>query len=83
MREKVEESLYSKMQPVWMHSEDKRLSAHIEHGARFFGLYLDHPKRKPFKVALYCDGQQSCEFYCESIAQAHDYMRSYVEEKEL
>ena len=79
MREKVEESLYSKMQPSWMYSEDKRLSALITAENR--KLYPDHPKGLPFKVVLYFDGSFCHEFFVDSIEDGHEAMRRYVENK--
>ena len=80
MREKVEESLYSKMQPTWMHSECGRLDARLaivdpmKECAR-------RSRRKRFKVVLYFRGAFCHEFYCDSIEDGHNAMRRYVEKK--
>lgn len=76
MREKVEESLASRMEPVWMYSEDKRLSALITAENR--KLYPDHPRGLPYMVHFFLDGKYCCELYYGSVEKAHDAMRDYV-----
>lgn len=78
MREKVEESLYSKMQPTWMRSECGRLDARLDN-VDAMKECARRSKGKPFKVVLYFRGSFCHEFYCDSIKQGHDAMRSYVE----
>lgn len=80
MREKVEESLYSKMQPTWVRSECGRLDARLaivdpmKECAR-------RSRRKRFKVVLYFDGSFSHQFYLDTIEDGHYAMRRYVEKK--
>jgi len=83
MRELIEESLYSKMQPKWMSSECGRLDAELNEVSRY-GPHQECARRskgKPFKVILYFDGSFCHEFFVDSIEQGHDAMRRYVEEK--
>lgn len=72
----VQESLISKMQPTWMRSEDKRLSANLTAENR--KLYPDHPTGKPFRVVFFYDERFLCEKYCVSIAEAHSAMNSFI-----
>ena len=72
----VQESLISKMQPDWMHSEDKRLSANLT--AENLKLYPDHPKGKPFRVVFFYDERFLCEKYYGSIEEAHSAMHDFV-----
>jgi hypothetical protein len=81
MREKVEESLYSKMQPTWMRSECGRLDARLEKVDPMKECAI-RSRRKRFKVVLYFDGSFSHQFYLDTIEDGHDAMRRYVE-KEL
>jgi hypothetical protein len=81
MIEKIEESLYSKMQPTWMRSECGRLDAMLDN-VDAMKECARRSKGKPFKVVLYFRGSFCHEFYCDSIKQGHDAMRRYVE-KEL
>ena len=76
MKEKVEESLYSKMQPSKVRSEDGRLTAILSAENR--KLYPDHQKDKPFRVMCFYNGHYTCDFYCASIEEAHRLMRDYV-----
>ena len=76
MKEKAEESLYSKMQPSRVCSEDGRLTAMLSAENR--KLYPDHPKGKPFKVLFFHDGSWLCEQYYASIEESHQSMRNYV-----
>ena len=78
MREKIEESLYSRMQPTWMRSECGRLYARLEKVYAMKECAI-RSRRKPFKVILYFDGSFSHQFYLDTIEDAHDVMRSYVE----
>ena len=76
LSEAVEESLYSKMQPSQVRSEDGRLTAILS--AKNRKLYPDHPKGKPFKVLFFRDGSWLCEQYYASIEESHQSMRNYV-----
>ena len=76
LSEAVEESLYSKMQPSQVRSEDGRLTAFLSAENR--KLYPDHPKGKPFKVLFFHDGHWLCEYYYASIEESHQSMRNYV-----
>ena len=80
MREKVEESLYSKMQPTWMRSECGRLSASLVK-VDAMKECATRSRRKPFKVVLYFDGSFSHQFYVDTIEDGHYAMRRYVEEE--
>ena len=79
MREKVEESLYSKMQPTWMRSECGRLDARLEK-VDAMKECATRSRRKPFKILLYFDGSFSHQFYIDTIEDGHAIMRRYVEE---
>lgn len=81
MMEKVEESLYSRMQPTWMKSECGRLDARLASVDAMKECAI-HSRRKPFKVLFYFDGSFSHQFYLDTIKDGHDVMRRYVE-KEL
>jgi hypothetical protein len=72
----VQESLISKMQPDWMHSEDKRLSASLT--AENLKLYPDHPKGKPFRVVFFGDERWLWENYYASIEEAHSAMNAFT-----
>jgi hypothetical protein len=76
MKEKVEEALYSKMQPSQVRSEDGRLAAFLSAENR--KLYPDHPKGKPFRVVCFYNGHYTSDFYYASIEEAHRLMREYV-----
>lgn len=76
MKEKVEESLYSKMQPSRVCSEDGRLTAILSAENR--KLYPDHPKGKPFRVICFYNDHYTSDFYYSSIEEAHRLMRDYV-----
>ena len=80
MIEKIEESLYSKMQPTWMRSECGRLDASLEKVDAMKECAI-RSRRKPFKVILYFDGSFSHQFYLDTIEDGHDAMRRYVEEE--
>jgi len=80
MHEKVEESLYSKMQPTWMRSECGRFDATLD-DVNPMKECARRSKGKPFKVILYFRGAFCHEFYCDSIEDGHNAMRRYVEKK--
>lgn len=80
MMEKVEESLYSKMQPTWMRSECGRLEAELEKVNPMKECAI-RSGRRPFKVVLYFDGSFSHQFYLPTIEDGHYAMRRYVEKK--
>ena len=80
MREEVEASLYSRMQPTWMRSECGRLGARLERVNPMKECAI-RSRRKAFKVILYFDGSFSHQFYLDSIEDGHDAMRRYVEKK--
>lgn len=80
MREKVEESLASRMEPTWMRSECGRLDASLEKVDAMKECAI-RSRRKPFKVILYFDGSFSHQFYLDTIEDGHDAMRRYVEEE--
>tara|TARA_R100001509_G_scaffold83897_2_gene47543 strand:+ start:1230 stop:1481 length:252 start_codon:yes stop_codon:yes gene_type:complete len=83
MREKVEESLYSKMQPTWMRSDCGRFDATLQEVKRS-GPHQECARRskgKPFKVLLYFRGAFCHEFFVDTIEQGHDAMRRYVEKE--
>ena len=81
MSEKIEESLYSKMQPTWMRSDCGRFDARLEKVDAMKECAI-RSRRKPFKVVLYFRGSFCHQFYLDSIEDGHDAMRRYVE-KEL
>ena len=78
MREKVEESLYSKMQPTWVRSKCGRFDATLEN-INSMKECARRSRRKRFKVVLYFDGSFSHQFYLDTIKDGHDAMRRYVE----
>jgi len=80
VREKVEESLASRMEPTWMRSECGRLDASLEKVDAMKECAI-RSRRKPFKVILYFDGSFSHQFYLDTIEDGHDAMRRYVEEE--
>ena len=80
MREKVEESLASRMEPTWMRSECGRLDARLERVDAMKECAI-RSRRKPFKVILYFDGSFNHEFFVDSIEEGHYTMRKYVEKE--
>ena len=80
MIKEIEESLYSKMQPSWMRSDCGLLDARLEK-VDAMKECAKRSKGNPFKVILYFRGEFCHDFYCDSIEQGHDAMRSYVEKE--
>jgi hypothetical protein len=78
--EKVEESLYSRMQPTWMRSDCGRFDAQLA-DVKPMKECARRSKGSPFKVILYFRGAFCHEFYCASIEEGHDAMRYYVEKE--
>lgn len=72
----VQELLISKMQPTWVRSEDRRLSANLTAENR--KLYPDHPRGKPFRVVFFGDERFLCEKYYASIEEAHSAMNYFI-----
>lgn len=76
IKDAVQESLISKMQPTRIINHDKRLSTHLTAENR--KLYPDHPKGKPFKVVFFSGERWLWEKYYASIEDAHNAMNAFT-----